>query len=80
MYCIHHYFLGTQLTTVEREIATLAYHWPGNIRELANVIERALILSPGSTLIVDETQMRVCRWLQTSRPLSSLRRSSVPIS
>ena len=29
--------------------------WPGNIRELANVIERALILSPDATLIVDET-------------------------
>lgn len=35
--------------------AFLTYDWPGNIRELANVIERALILSPGSTLIVDET-------------------------
>ncbi|MBL8681649.1 MAG: sigma 54-interacting transcriptional regulator [Myxococcales bacterium] len=26
------------------------YHWPGNIRELANVLERAMILSPSSTL------------------------------
>jgi formate hydrogenlyase transcriptional activator len=26
------------------------YSWPGNIRELQNVIERAVILSPGSTL------------------------------
>ena len=25
-------------------------HWPGNVRELENVIERALIHSPGSTL------------------------------
>jgi transcriptional regulator with GAF, ATPase, and Fis domain len=39
----------------ERTMATLvAYHWPGNIRELANVIERAMILSPGATLVVDE--------------------------
>jgi transcriptional regulator with GAF, ATPase, and Fis domain len=29
------------------------YHWPGNIRELRNVIERAMILSNGPTLVVD---------------------------
>ena len=28
----------------------LAYDWPGNIRELENVIERAIISMPGSTL------------------------------
>ncbi len=30
------------------------YDWPGNIRELRNVLERAVILSPGSTLLLDE--------------------------
>ena len=30
------------------------YSWPGNIRELQNVIERAVILSPGKTLILAE--------------------------
>jgi DNA-binding NtrC family response regulator len=30
------------------------YAWPGNVRELENVIERALILSPGATLELDE--------------------------
>ena len=34
--------------------ALQAYDWPGNVRELENVIERALILSPGDTLVVDE--------------------------
>ncbi len=29
------------------------YSWPGNIRELKNVIERAVILSPGETLRLD---------------------------
>jgi formate hydrogenlyase transcriptional activator len=32
--------------------ALLRYPWPGNIRELQNVIERAVILSPGSVLQV----------------------------
>ena len=32
--------------------ALKAYHWPGNIRELRNVIERAMILSQGPRLSV----------------------------
>jgi DNA-binding NtrC family response regulator len=27
-----------------------AYHWPGNVRELENVVERALVLTPGATI------------------------------
>jgi DNA-binding NtrC family response regulator len=30
--------------------AILAYHWPGNIRELSNAIERAMLFSNGETL------------------------------
>lgn len=41
-----------QLT--QAQAATLqAYAWPGNIRELKNVIERAVILSSGGTLRLD---------------------------
>lgn len=32
--------------------ALVRYHWPGNIRELQNVIERAVIISKGSVLNV----------------------------
>jgi len=32
----------------------MRYAWPGNVRELENVIERALILSRGSVLRIDE--------------------------
>ena len=31
-----------------------AYDWPGNVRELENVVERAMILSPGPALAVEE--------------------------
>jgi DNA-binding NtrC family response regulator len=43
-----------------------SYDWPGNIRELQNVIERSVILSSGEVLSVDEM------WLskETSRPAS----------
>lgn len=30
--------------------ALVAHHWPGNIRELRNVLERAVLLSPGGRL------------------------------
>jgi DNA-binding NtrC family response regulator len=41
-----------------------SYDWPGNIRELQNVIERSVILSTGDVFSVDEL------WLSkgTSRP------------
>jgi formate hydrogenlyase transcriptional activator len=35
-----------------------AYEWPGNIRELQNVIERAVILSESDTFAVDETWLK----------------------
>jgi Outer membrane protein transport protein (OMPP1/FadL/TodX)/Bacterial regulatory protein, Fis family len=33
---------------------TLGDDWPGNIRELRNILERAVILSPGSALLLDD--------------------------
>jgi formate hydrogenlyase transcriptional activator len=48
--------LGRAIAKIPKAtMATLqAYDWPGNVRELQNVIERALILSHGSVLRVDE--------------------------
>ncbi|MGC8642487.1 MAG: sigma 54-interacting transcriptional regulator [Isosphaeraceae bacterium] len=47
---------GKALTHIEPEAVELlmAYDWPGNIRELENVIERAVILADGPALSVDD--------------------------
>ena len=47
--------MGKNITNVPRKtmLNLQNYSWPGNIRELENVIERAFILSPGSTLLVE---------------------------
>src|SRR5204862_4757577 len=46
--------MNKSIDTIPSEIMTalLRYHWPGNIRELQNIIERAVILSTGPVLRV----------------------------
>ena len=40
-------------TITKRDLDTLMnYHWPGNIRELRHVIERAVLLSRGNRLVI----------------------------
>jgi transcriptional regulator with GAF, ATPase, and Fis domain len=48
--------LGRHVDQVPAEVMErlVAYDWPGNVRELQNVLERALILSPGRTLRLDD--------------------------
>lgn len=50
-----------------------AYDWPGNIRELQNVIERAVILCDSETFVIDETWLKreVCSVSSPAVPLST---------
>jgi PAS domain S-box-containing protein len=49
--------LGTAVASIPDGVmnALRSYAWPGNVRELENVIERALILSPGEELRLYES-------------------------
>ena len=49
--------MNKSITRVDRRTMELmmSYHWPGNVRELENIIERAMIISQGDTLVIDES-------------------------
>ena len=57
-YFIHRYAkrAGKRIRGINKDISSLlqSYDWPGNIRELQNVIERAVIISDSDTLAIDE--------------------------
>jgi formate hydrogenlyase transcriptional activator len=51
--------IGKHIAAISSETmsALVEYHWPGNIRELQNVIERAVILSAGTVLEVPTEEL-----------------------
>jgi formate hydrogenlyase transcriptional activator len=54
---------GKKITSIERRTLEWlqAYDWPGNIRELQNIVERTVILSDSETFAIDQS------WLQSER-------------
>jgi formate hydrogenlyase transcriptional activator len=53
--------MGKQIKTIPTATmdALVRYPWPGNVRELQNIIERAVILSPGPTLQIPLADLHV---------------------
>lgn len=51
---------GKKIRHIEKQalVKMQSYAWPGNIRELQNVIERAVILSEGDTLFFDDSWLK----------------------
>jgi transcriptional regulator of acetoin/glycerol metabolism len=45
----------------------LGYYWPGNVRELKNLIERAMIMSAGTTLHIERLEAEETANLQNIR-------------
>lgn len=73
-YFIDHYArkAGKSIRRVSRKSLELleAYHWPGNIRELQNVIERSVVVCDTETFSVDES------WL-SSQPAAARTKSQI---
>ena len=48
--------LGRKVETVPQKVfdQLLKYDWPGNIRELENIVERGMIISPGKLLVIGD--------------------------
>jgi two-component system nitrogen regulation response regulator GlnG len=61
----------------EKTLSVLeAYHWPGNIRELENVLRRAVVVSKGAAILENDLPPEI---LQTVRSAPSIQASrSVP--
>jgi formate hydrogenlyase transcriptional activator len=53
--------MGRRIETIPSATldALARYSWPGNVRELQNIIERAVILSPGLVLQVPINDLQV---------------------
>lgn len=47
------------------------YHWPGNIRELQNVIERAVVLSAGLMIRLEDLPHEIRTPCQTQQPVTA---------
>jgi transcriptional regulator with GAF, ATPase, and Fis domain len=64
---------GKNIRSIDKKTLELfqSYSWPGNIRELQNVIERSVILSSGDVFSVDESWLSKESAQTVSPPLAS---------
>ncbi len=70
-FCTRNNFHSKKIDQETYEILE-AYSWPGNARELRNIIERMAILTPGNLLAADSVPVEI-RLAQASAPKSNLK-------
>jgi len=65
---------GKQIESIPQKVieTLMDYHWPGNIREMENVIERGVILSRGRSLTIEDLAFRPEVGDQALQPPDSL--------
>ena len=66
--------VGKNIRSIDQKTLDLlqSYDWPGNIRELQNVIERSIILSSTDVFSIDEW------WLSKRTPPQASRAATLP--
>jgi transcriptional regulator with GAF, ATPase, and Fis domain len=66
--------MGKRIRTIDKRTleACLEYPWPGNIRELQNIVERSMILCTGETFAIDVL------WLSGTGPAHADGRTALP--
>jgi formate hydrogenlyase transcriptional activator len=63
---------GIEMIPTQAMEMMMNYSWPGNVRELQNFIERAVILSPGTTLRVPLAELKQAEDRTPTAKLSTL--------
>lgn len=67
--------MGKKIVHIKQRImdSLQEYHWPGNVRELENIIERAIILTNGNELELDEQFTHSAKQQEQTRDFKTLK-------
>ena len=67
------YQKNMQEITSEAIQKMMAYHWPGNVRQLKNVIEKGVVLATGSNFTTENLPPEILQENTTEKPLNGLK-------